>query len=138
MSGLGASHACRIGIHAGCLPRYEWKWRYEDVPSFQGIVENYPGSGHWRLMPRFEKDWTPMLDAMKNNQFVDMQTRLVIVELTVYNPSHHLFLVARMGVEFASTGTVHPIAKVDTLRLVNYLTVNDYVRAVLEVRCVVV
>ena len=85
-------------------------------------------------MPRFESDWTPMLNAMKDDQFVDMQTRLVIVEMTVYNPSHHLFLVARMGVEFASTGTVHPIAKVDTLRLVNYLTVNDYVRAVLEVR----
>ena len=38
-----------------------------------------------------------------------------------------------MGIEFGSVGVVHPVAKIHTMRLLNYVTPNDEIRAVLEV-----
>lgn len=58
----------------------------------------------------------------------------VVVELTLFNPSHNMFLVAQMGCEFTSGGYVMPTAMVDTVKLVTYHTDSDRLRFVFEVR----
>lgn len=57
----------------------------------------------------------------------------VIVELTLYNPSHNIFLTARMGTEFTPGGAVIPVAVVDSLKLIAYQSSTDDLRFVFEV-----
>ena len=46
--------------------------------------------------------------ATQDNNWVDMNTRLVIFEMVVYNPGLNLVGIARLGVEFLASGTVLP------------------------------
>ena len=109
-----------------------WTWQDSDVPEFQALTESFPGSGYSHLLPLQQSQWDHMVSEMFANDFVDMNTRLVIVELTLFNPSHNLFLVARMATEFTSGGYVIPIAKVDTLKLISYHTDTDRLRFLFE------
>lgn len=110
----------------------EIPFREHDVPWFRGVVDVYPGAGHSIIMPSNQTNWMATMEELKENQFIDMNTRVVFVELTVYNPSHNLFGQARMAVEFDAGGGAVPISNVDTLKLVQYVTGQDFGRMAME------
>ena len=45
-----------------------------------------------------------LLESMKETRFIDGQTRLVILEMTVYSPTDDVMLALRFSAEFPATG----------------------------------
>ena len=122
----------RIQSQTLCLVRVRSiQFRNSDVPLYSGFVsEAYPGSGHSVYFPATRDEWDSLLGKLEvsfgcgccmvwwpldagacgrqANNFIDMHTRIVILEVALYNPGLNLVGTARCGVEFLASGAVLP------------------------------
>ena len=101
--------------------------------------------------------WSHLLhNAEQNNDFHDLNTRLIIVECAVINPSENLYAALRFGVrewcagptrwqlgtltcaggvsqfEFPTVGGIFPTYDISIVKLLNYVGSRDIVRLVFE------
>lgn len=62
-----------------------------------------------------------VLEGLKENGWVDQQTRALFFEFTVYNPNVNLFSSATLIVEYLSTGSAVTYVSMSVFRLYNYV-----------------
>ena len=60
------------------------------------------------------------ITALKELSWLDMHTRAVIIQMSLYNPNVNLFIFVTILVEFIPTGGASPSARVEPLSLLNY------------------
>ena len=60
---------------------------------------------------------TLFLDALKENDWIDFNTRAVFLEFTVYNPNVNLFSYINFVMEFPATGGVMANPRVMTFQV---------------------
>ena len=83
----------------------------------EGIYDTYDGSGYLYEMRGKLSYIQGNLSLLKEMNWVDRQTRAVLVEFSAYNPNINLVMVSTTLVEFLSSGTLLTKAKFDPLNL---------------------
>jgi polycystin 1L2 len=83
----------------------------------QGIYNTYDGSGYLYEMRGKLSYIQGNLSLLKEMNWVDRQTRAVLVEFSAYNPNINLVMVSTILVEFLSSGTLLTKANFDPLNL---------------------
>ncbi|XP_067671787.1 polycystin-1-like protein 2 [Haliotis asinina] len=101
-------------------------WHYQGVSKLNGIplagyFATYGGGGYVAVLGNDDKTATNMLMDLKENRWLDRQTRAVILEANVYNPYVNLFCAISLVLEFPPTGSVIGYAHVSPLRLYRYV-----------------
>ena len=66
------------------------------------------------------------ISMLKELSWIDIQTRAVIIQMSLYNPNVNLFIFVTIIAEFSPSGGVSPSARVEPLSLLeNYQGRND-------------
>eukprot|EP01046_Picozoa_sp_COSAG06_P080621 COSAG06_NODE_27884_length_584_cov_2.404124_2_plen_81_part_01 len=60
------------------------------------------------------------------NYWIDDQTRAVIIDVSVYNPSLRIVTVVRLLVEITDTGQARPSFMINTMRQRKFFDPNDF------------
>lgn len=75
---------------------------------------------------------------LSNYNWIDSQTRVVLVTVTVFNVNYNLFGVLRLAVEFPGAGDAIPyVGDLETITAFTYLDSTDHAVAVIEVLVVI-
>jgi len=61
----------------------------------------YDQGGFSVLLPEDSASYDTLISELESNNFYDMNTRLILLEATLYNPGENLFGVLRIGVSGA-------------------------------------
>ncbi|XP_033734192.1 polycystic kidney disease 2-like 1 protein isoform X2 [Pecten maximus] len=101
--------------------------------------EQLDGSGHWGQLTTYSgagyvQEMTgnnltsakALMDNLFSERWIDRGTRAVFIDFTVYNANINLFCVIRFLVEFPATGGAIPSWTFRTVKLIRYVTVQDY------------
>jgi len=76
-----------------------------------GQVASYDGSGFVRdLDPQSRPKYLEAVNELRDNLWVDAQTRAVLVSLNLYNGNYNYYCVSQFLIEFTPGGTVVPTA----------------------------
>lgn len=89
--------------------RYKSYWLYQeesDSVSITGRLAKYPGSGFMVPLVNTPKNARMQLKMLRNDEWIDDQTRAVFVELSVYNPPTGFLCTVKLIAEFLPTGNV--------------------------------
>lgn len=73
-----------------------------------------------------------ILANLQENRFVDLRTRAVFVDFTIYNPMLDFSCVIRMAGELPDSGGVMPLKRFITVRLYRDYKFGDYIRILAE------
>jgi hypothetical protein len=65
-------------------------------------------------------------DDTVENYWIDDQTRVVIIDVSVYNPSLRIVTVVRLVVEITDTGQARPSFMINTMRQRKFFDPNDF------------
>lgn len=77
----------------------------------QGQVAAYDGSGFVRDLDATSREgYVSAVEELKQNLWVDAQTRAVIVSLNLYNGNYNYYCISQFLIEFTEGGTVVPSA----------------------------
>jgi uncharacterized membrane protein YagU involved in acid resistance len=85
--------------------------------SIQGIYGTYDGSGYLYEMRGKLSYIQGNLSLLKQINWVDRQTRAVLVEFSAYNPNINLVMVSTILVEFLASGSILTKANFEPLNL---------------------
>jgi polycystin 1L2 len=85
--------------------------------SIQGIYNTYDGSGYLYEMRGKLSYLQGNLSLLKEMNWVDRQTRAVLVEFSAYNPNINLVMVSTILIEFLSSGSLLTKANFEPLNL---------------------
>ncbi|XP_046579125.1 polycystic kidney disease protein 1-like 2 [Haliotis rubra] len=101
-------------------------WLYQGVSKLNGIPSvgyfaTYGGGGYVAVLGNDDNTATNMLLDLKENRWLDRQTRAVILEVNVYNPYVNLFCAVSLVLEFPPTGSAISYAHISPLRLYRYV-----------------
>jgi hypothetical protein len=81
---------------------------------------------------KYKADSKKIIDELKQNRWIDIHTRAVIIDFTVYNGNVNLFNQIRLVMEFPPTGGVLNTWTVRTSKLLRYVSTFDFVVAAME------
>jgi hypothetical protein len=81
------------------------QWQNLELP-YYGKVDTYDGSGYSVDLPVNGTEAAAVLGRLKRNRFLDLSTRLLVCEYTVYNANLRLYLAVRYSFEFPGSGGV--------------------------------
>jgi len=92
----------------------QFKWFSEEetggvADSWSGASgTSYPGSGYIVDLPLTQVEAQKTIKALMEEKWIDQQTRIVMVDLNLYNVNTNLVSIVRMGLEFDISGKVIP------------------------------
>ena len=75
-----------------------------EAQSLDGIFAIYEGGGYAHTLGKTQKSAAQRVAYLKENNWIDKQTRAVFVEFTTFNPQLWLFSVSFIHFEMAATG----------------------------------
>ncbi|KAF4672460.1 TRP-like ion channel Pkd2 [Perkinsus olseni] len=112
--------------------RYIW-FEYEDattdsngaatiLPSHKGKYGTYPPGGYIVQLPTDPDDYDRRTELLEIANYVDLSTRAVFLEMSVWNNNLGLFGVVLVTVEFSASGLVSTDVRVTTLQPRVFLT----------------
>ena len=120
-------------------------FRYTKLPwveevEFWGQLATYPGSGFIVDLNFSDPTQDPAkaIQSTLDRKFIDIQTRALILDLALYNPSNSLFLVMRLVWELPAAGGVIPTMSKKLVKLWRDLTVSDRSYVAMEVVMMVI
>jgi hypothetical protein len=87
-----------------------------------GIYNTYWGGGYVYEMRGQKSYLQGNLSLLQSMNWIDSQTRVVIIEFSVFNPNINLIVVAEIVVEFLSTGTIITSARFDPITVFTKLS----------------
>jgi hypothetical protein len=96
-------------------------------------VATYEGGGYVVPLFRAANATLATLQSLNANSFLDVASRALFVDLTVYNGNINLFMVVRLLFEFPPSGGVLASANWASVKLLRYVTTGDFVIAAFEV-----
>lgn len=98
-------------------------WRYQspehlgNVSPTWGTFNLYSGGGYIAAMGYNEEAAGGVVDELHAEEWIDQQTRLVVIEFTVFNINTNLVSIASFFYEVLATGAAYTTKKVETLEL---------------------
>lgn len=112
------------GAVSNIPPRdFKYKWQSDkelgELP-FWGWVQLYPGSGYTQDLPINSTEAMDIILTMKQEKFIDLSTRVIFADFTVYNAYLGLYNVVRFSMEFPATGGVIPKATYRAVQIERY------------------
>ncbi|XP_078664759.1 polycystin-1-like protein 2 [Branchiostoma floridae x Branchiostoma belcheri] len=87
---------------------------------FWGTFALYSGGGYVAELGTNSRESSAIIQNLKDNAWLDDNTRAVLVEFTMYNAYVNLFSVVTLALELPVSGGVFPRADIQTVRLYNY------------------
>jgi hypothetical protein len=98
-----------------------------DTYSYPGDFATYGGGGYVYEFRGTMNDMLGNVSLLQDLSWIDIQTRAVIIQMSLYNPNVNLFIFVTILAEFPSSGGVYPTARVEPLSLIdNYQGRNDF------------
>lgn len=91
-----------------------------DTYSYIGEHGTYGGGGYVYEFRGKMNDMITNISSLRQLSWIDVQTRAVIIQLSLYNPNANLFAFVTILAEFLPTGGVYPTARFEPLTLLNY------------------
>jgi hypothetical protein len=71
-------------------------WSYPDTDElnqdYAATINTYPSKGYELMFDTSKDDPLPFIQELKANKWIDLQTRLITIEFTIYNGNINLFL----------------------------------------------
>ncbi|KAK7111719.1 hypothetical protein V1264_011307 [Littorina saxatilis] len=108
------------------LKKAETPWVYQNsvqmknVP-YVGTLATYKGGGYAMLTRRDMCRTKQMIKAAKDKDWLDLNTRAIFLEFTVYNPNVNLFASHILLTEFLTTGGATSRIDIKIFRLLSYI-----------------
>jgi polycystin 1L2 len=97
-----------------------------DTYSYTGEQATYDGGGYIYQFRGAMNDMISNVSLLRELSWLDLQTRAVIIQMSLYNPNVNLFIFVTILAEFLPTGGVHPSARIEPLSLsTTYQGIND-------------
>ncbi|KAK3083745.1 hypothetical protein FSP39_002520 [Pinctada imbricata] len=103
-----------------------------------GLFGFYDSSGYSKLLDPRDSDVRNELFHLKQKNWIDEKTRLVIVETVIFNINSKLFTFIQLYFEYASMGGVYINTRVETMRLYPYIDSFDFLVLGLQIIFVLV
>ncbi|XP_033108148.1 polycystic kidney disease 1-related protein-like isoform X2 [Anneissia japonica] len=97
-----------------------------------GRIDHYSGGGYVVDLNTTRSSAAAQLKELQKNAWIDDQTRMVIVEFTLFNAPYRLFSSVALLAEMPGTGAIHPLPKVESVLLYHYESNYDYFILLLE------
>ena len=105
-----------------------------DTYPYLGDIYWLPPTGYNVVLPENRTAGLEILSDMQKNNFVDLNTRALLVEFTLYNGNVDLFTQGTLVVEFATSGFIVASYRITTLSLLQFSSrQTSYSWTVLEV-----
>merc|ERR1719261_1483074 len=106
------------------MPCYKWRPKNEtEMQPMVGSFGEYPGEGYVFEFPLVQGDALDMINLLEEWQWVDVQTRAIILEVVTFNPNVNIIATNRILFEFGPTGELKPVHDVFVLPT-QYLTLS--------------
>jgi len=101
---------------------YQWKSvsATDELFAVSGLFGTYPGSGYVVDLPENAEDRYAIIDRLTSSFWVDLKTRLVVIDFAYYNANLDLFVTVRVLNEFLASGYVNTIPIVRAMKLNRY------------------
>ncbi|KAK6750642.1 hypothetical protein RB195_002551 [Necator americanus] len=99
--------------------RYKSAEELQSTPA-EGLLHVYPGGGYTVLLKGAPIDIILNLDRLQRENWIDMNTRAIFVELSMYNAQVNYFSVIQLMIEIPAEGYLLPSAWVESVRLIKY------------------
>lgn len=101
---------------------YQWKSvsATDELFVASGLFGTYPGSGYVVDLPVSTSQRYEILERLQENFWIDLKTRLVVVDFAYYNANLDLFVTVRILNEFLASGYVSSTPVLRALRLNRY------------------
>ncbi|CAF0973552.1 unnamed protein product, partial [Brachionus calyciflorus] len=96
------------------------------IPLF-GKYNTYMGGGYVYELRGKVDFLRGNMSLMQQMNWIDRQTRAVIIEFSVYNPSLNMIMVSYILIEVLPSGNLLAMARFDPLNLFNEITSNSYI-----------
>ncbi|XP_078068077.1 polycystin-1-like protein 2 [Mustelus asterias] len=111
------------------LPWLTSIWHYQSESELNGYpiwgkLAVYRGGGFVAELGTESKTAARVLKYLKDNSWVDMYTRAIFVEFTVYNANVNLFCVATLMLEMKAIGVFLGNVEMEIIRLYQYVDQN--------------
>ena len=92
---------------------------HEDIDSYpsMGIYTSYFGGGYVYKMQGTQSQIQANLSLLQQLNWIDRQTRALLIEFTVYNPSINIFSFNTFTLELMPTGNIDVMVRFDPLKL---------------------
>ncbi|XP_071488265.1 polycystin-1-like protein 1 [Diadema antillarum] len=91
-----------------------------------GMFSSYKGDGYAVSFNNTRVGAEALLQHLRNNSWIDSQTRAVILEFTLYNAPYNLFSAISFIAELPGTGAVYPLTSIEAVQLYKYEQAYDY------------
>jgi hypothetical protein len=101
---------------------YQWKSvsATDELFVVSGLFGTYPGSGYVVDLPESASERFKTIERLQDNFWIDLKTRLVVVDFAYYNANLDLFVTVRILNEFLASGYVSSMPICRALRLNRY------------------
>ncbi|KAK3910898.1 Polycystin-2, partial [Frankliniella fusca] len=108
-----------FGAHSGPTSS-AWQWSSAQSLGgyhFYGEVETYGGGGFYADLPKDREQAEALLRELRDGRWLDEATRMLFVDMNLYNPDHNVFVLVNLYIEIPPTAGLLPRSEVNTLKL---------------------
>ncbi|CAF1010652.1 unnamed protein product [Rotaria sordida] len=94
--------------------------------STTGKVGVYDQGGFIKILGSSQEEFKNEIEALKENLWITLGTRAILVDFTVYNANLNLFCQVQLMFEFPAVGGVVASSKFRAVKLIRYVNAFDY------------
>lgn len=91
---------------------------------YMGEHATYGGGGYIFEFRGKRAEILGNISMLHKLSWLDMQTRAVIIQMSLYNPNANLFVFVTLLAEFIPTGQIYPSIRVEPISVLNSYTGN--------------
>jgi len=106
--------------------------------TWYGLVDTYPGSGFIIDIPKNKTESLEIINTLKENDFIDKQTRVIFTDFNLYNPNLNVHTVGRLSFEFPHTGGIQTYKEIKTWRFERYSDTRGKLVRIFEIILIVI
>ncbi|XP_070557234.1 uncharacterized protein [Ptychodera flava] len=98
-----------------------------DGTTFFGQYGSYDTSGYSVVLQGNRSSVLTLLESLKNDSWIDLHSRVVLLEFDLYSPNSNLFCSCMYTLEFLSNGVIEGKAVNSVFRLINGVASSKFV-----------
>ena len=105
--------------------------------SYEGQIETYSGGGYVANLGETLETATEMINNLESQRWIDIYTRALFVEFSVFNPSSSLANAGKILFEYTPDGSILWSVRTDIVQLYRYTGANGVIALVSEIGCAI-